>query len=302
MDPPVSDITFFGSKEVSWIPLSMTLRFLDQRRSVGSPCHSVSDITFFGSKEVSWIPLSVMLRFWIKGGQLDPPVSDVTLFGSKEVSWIPLSVTFSLLYPFVGNVPEMQKRSSRNTKMQLQKFLNSVAQRIWNSSAFAIDVSGCAHSRHGVLNLDHHGQELSQLPGQRQPHTWWGFVVWFVKCNVFLAMYPRTTFCGFGSTTATCSPSHGRRRLPWPRPSRGSWCCSPTPSFGQNPKEQHIFLRIPSLMKYFSLVYFERLFAKLWTTCSLLITVYLCTRLTVSLPHDPARPSIKKSKSRNLHS
>ena len=108
--------------------------------------------------------------------------------------------------------------------------------------------------------------------------------------------------CIPGSTTATCLPSHGRRRLPWPRPSRGSWCCSPTPSFGQNPKEQHIFLRIPSLMKYFSLVYFERLFAKLWTTCSLLITVYLCTRLTVSLPHDPARPSIKKSKSRNLHS
>ena len=29
-------------------------------------------------------------------------------------------------------------------------------------------------------------------------------------------MYPRTTFYGFGSTTATCSPSHGRRRLPWP--------------------------------------------------------------------------------------
>ena len=188
MDPPVSDITFFGSKEVSWIPLSMTLRFLDQRRSVGSPCHSVSDVTFFGSKEVSWIPLSVMLRFWIKGGQLDPPVSDVTLFGSKEVSWIPLSVTFSQLYPFVGNVPEMQKRSSRNTKMQLQKFLNSVAQRIWNSSAFAIDVSGCAHSRHGVLNLDHHGQELFQLPGRWQSHAWWGFVVWFVKCNIFVAM------------------------------------------------------------------------------------------------------------------
>ena len=44
-------------------------------------------------------------------------------------------------------------------------------------------------------------------------------------------MYPRTTFYGFGSTTATCSPSHGRRRLPWPRPSRGSWCRSPTTLF-----------------------------------------------------------------------
>ena len=50
--------------------------------------------------------------------------------------------------------------------MQLQKSLNSVAHRISISSAFAIDVSGCAHSRHGVLNLDHHGQELTQLPGQ----------------------------------------------------------------------------------------------------------------------------------------
>ena len=58
-----------------------------------------------------------------------------------------------------------------------------------------------------------------------------GFVVLFVKCNVFVAMYPRTTFYGFGSTTATCSPSPGRRRLPWPRPSRGSWCRSPTTSF-----------------------------------------------------------------------
>ena len=25
MDPPVSDVTFFGSKEVSWIPLSVTV-------------------------------------------------------------------------------------------------------------------------------------------------------------------------------------------------------------------------------------------------------------------------------------
>ena len=38
MDPPFSDVTFFGSMEVSWIPLSVTLRFLDQRRSFGSPC------------------------------------------------------------------------------------------------------------------------------------------------------------------------------------------------------------------------------------------------------------------------
>ena len=89
-----------------------------------------------------------------------PPVSDVTFFGPKEVSWILLLV----------NVPEMQKRSSRNTKMQKNKSFNSVVQPTSTStstnisSAFAIDVSGCAHNRHGVLNLDHHRQELSQLP------------------------------------------------------------------------------------------------------------------------------------------
>ena len=131
----------------------------------------------------------------------------------------------------------MQKGSSRNTKMQKNKsfdsvvYITSTSTSTNISSAFAIDGSGCALSHHGVLNLDHHRQELSQHPGQRQPHTWWGFVVWFVKCNVFVAMYPRTTFYGFGSTTATCSPSHGRRRLPWPRPSRGSWCRSPTTLF-----------------------------------------------------------------------
>ena len=38
--PPVSDVTFFGPKEVSWSP-------------------PVSDVTFFGPKEVSWSPLSV---------------------------------------------------------------------------------------------------------------------------------------------------------------------------------------------------------------------------------------------------
>ena len=44
-------------------------------------------------------------------------------------------------------------------------------------------------------------------------------------------MYSRTTFYGFGSTTATYSPSNGRRRLPVARPSRGSWCRSPTTLF-----------------------------------------------------------------------
>ena len=87
----------------------------------------------------------------------------------KVVSW------FIIL--LLVNVPEMQKMSSRNTKMQKNKSFNSVVQPTSTStstnisSAFAIDVSGCAHNRHGVLNLDHHRQELSRLPGQRQPHT-----------------------------------------------------------------------------------------------------------------------------------
>merc|ERR1711902_348591 len=89
------------------------------------------------------------------------------IFGSKEFSWILLLV----------NVPEMQKGSSRNTKMQNNKSFDSVvyitspSTSTNISSAFAIDGSGCALSHHGVLNLDHHRQELSQLPGQRQPHT-----------------------------------------------------------------------------------------------------------------------------------
>ena len=51
MDPPIRDVTFFLSKEVSQIPLFMTLRF-----------------------------------FWIKVGHLYFPVLNVTFFGSKEVS------------------------------------------------------------------------------------------------------------------------------------------------------------------------------------------------------------------------
>merc|ERR1711884_682985 len=68
-----------------------------------------------------------------------------TFFGSKEFSWILLLVNF----------PEMQKRSSRNTKMQKNKsfdsvvYITSTSTSTNISSAFAIDVSGCAHSHHG---------------------------------------------------------------------------------------------------------------------------------------------------------
>ena len=38
----------------------------------------VGNVTFFGSKEVSWTPLLVTSRFCTKEGRLDPPVGDVT--------------------------------------------------------------------------------------------------------------------------------------------------------------------------------------------------------------------------------
>ena len=65
LDPPVGDITFFGSKEVPWIPLLVTSRFLDQRRSVGSPCWWRH---IFGQKDVSLIPLLLSSRFWTTFG------------------------------------------------------------------------------------------------------------------------------------------------------------------------------------------------------------------------------------------
>ena len=63
--------------------------------------------------------------FCIKAGQLDPPVSDGHVFASKEVSWILLLVNVPEM---LVNVPEMQKRSYRNTKVQLHKSFNSVVQ------------------------------------------------------------------------------------------------------------------------------------------------------------------------------
>ena len=45
-------------------------------------------------------------------------------------------------------------------------------------------VVNCSHNSHGVLY--NHGQELPQLPVWWKPHTWWGFVVLFVKCKFFL--------------------------------------------------------------------------------------------------------------------
>ena len=61
LGPRDRHVTFFASKEVSWIPLSMMWRFLDQRMSVGPPCQ--------------WRDV-----FCTKGGRLGPPVCDVTEF------------------------------------------------------------------------------------------------------------------------------------------------------------------------------------------------------------------------------
>ena len=105
--------------------------FLQQMRLVGALCQSCS---IFAPKEVDWGPMSVTSCFCTKAGRLQ------------------------------NEVAEILKSCCRNTEVLLLKSLNSGVQPIWFSSAFAIDMSGYAHSRHGVLNLDHHWQELSQHP------------------------------------------------------------------------------------------------------------------------------------------
>ena len=99
----------------------------------------------------------------------------------------------------------------------------------------SFDVEGCAgscsHNCHGVLYLDNHGQELSQLPVWWKSHTWWGFVVLFLKCKFFMATTPRTTFFGFATITTTFLPFPWRRSQPWSHPSRASWCRSPNTLF-----------------------------------------------------------------------
>ena len=57
LDLPVCKVTFFGSKQLSWIPMSVTLRF-------------------WIIKEASWIPLSLTILDH-KGCQLDPPVCNL---------------------------------------------------------------------------------------------------------------------------------------------------------------------------------------------------------------------------------
>ena len=75
------------------------------------------------SQEPSRIQLSAESQH-LKG-QLDPSVGNGHVFASKEVSWILLLVNVPEM---LVNVPEMQKRSFRNTKVQLHKSFNSVVQ------------------------------------------------------------------------------------------------------------------------------------------------------------------------------
>merc|ERR1712223_1004011 len=49
-DPPVSDVTFFGPKEVSWIPLSVTSLFWSKKRHVTD---RGDQLTSFGPKNVT---------------------------------------------------------------------------------------------------------------------------------------------------------------------------------------------------------------------------------------------------------
>ena len=128
-----------------WFPwfFMVVSRFLDQRSSVGYPC-PWRDV--FGLKQVSWILLlvnvpetqkrssrntkmqkcksfnSVVQPTWFSW---TPLLVTVTFFASKEVSWILLLVNVPEM---LVNVLEMQKRSYRNTKVQLHKSFNSVVQ------------------------------------------------------------------------------------------------------------------------------------------------------------------------------
>ena len=66
--------------------VSLTSRFLDQRRSVGT-LRQWRHV--FGSKEVGWDPVLVTSRFWIKGGQLVSRVSDVTFLDQRRSVGVP---------------------------------------------------------------------------------------------------------------------------------------------------------------------------------------------------------------------
>ena len=62
-----------------------------------------------------------------------------------------------------NEVADILKCCCIDTEMLFQKILNSVLQPIRFTSAFAIDVSGCAYSRHGVFHssmLVFHGSKL----------------------------------------------------------------------------------------------------------------------------------------------
>ena len=67
----------------------------------------ISNVTFFGSKEVSWTPLLVMSRFCTKGGGLDLTVGDVTFLHQnvpdRTESW-PDDSNLGRLWPSIINM------------------------------------------------------------------------------------------------------------------------------------------------------------------------------------------------------
>ena len=77
-------IRFDGVKNCSCIQVHASVLILASKHLKGQLDPPVCDVTFFGSKEVSWIPLSVTWRFWIIEGQLDPPVGDVAFLDQRR--------------------------------------------------------------------------------------------------------------------------------------------------------------------------------------------------------------------------
>ena len=114
---------------------------------------------------VGWGHVFVTWRFCNHGGRFGPCICDVMPFWSKTLGWGTVFVTYRFLDQRSSVEPQCKIYNFCNTfhlycrwnvlqkcKIKLQKYWSVIAkiQTTWFSSAFNIDVSSCAHSRHGV--------------------------------------------------------------------------------------------------------------------------------------------------------
>ena len=78
-----------GVLKISWWRTLLENILVKSKHLKGHLDPPFGDVTFFGSKEVSWIPLLVTSHFWTKGCQFDSPVTFVTFL---DHSWDPLRI------------------------------------------------------------------------------------------------------------------------------------------------------------------------------------------------------------------